>query len=154
VNGDGLLDLVTANGDGATVSVLLGNGDGSFQNAHNFGAGSNPQYVAVGDLNGDGRLDLAVANGTSDNVSVLLGNGDGSFQNAQNLPAGTFPFPVAVPDVNGDGRPDLAVANDIFPEGTVSVLLGNGDGTFRRTGAFAAGIRPRSVAVGDVNGDG
>ena len=62
------------------VSVLLGNGDGSFQSAVNYGAGDGPSSVAIGDLNGDANLDLAVANRYSDNVSVLLGNGDGSFQ--------------------------------------------------------------------------
>src|SRR5262245_28650548 len=79
-NGDKVEDLVVANYGSDNVSVLLGNGDGTFQAARNFGVGSDPHSVAVGDFNGDGKPDVAVANQNSDNVSVLLGNGDGSFQ--------------------------------------------------------------------------
>ena len=93
------------------MSVLLGNGDGTFQPAVNFAAGACPDSVALGDVNGDGRPDLAVANGNN-SVSVLLGNGDGTFQAAVSSPRrGRFPVSVALGDVNGDGKPDLAVAN-------------------------------------------
>src|SRR2546426_1197574 len=71
-----------------TVSVLLGNGDGTFLAAPTFAAGNYPSSVAVGDVNGDGRLDLAVANTRSNDVSVLLGNGDGTFQLARSFSAG------------------------------------------------------------------
>ena len=77
----------------------------------NYGAGTGPESVAVGDFNGDGKADLAVANWDSDNVSVLLGNGNGTFQAAVNYAAGTDPSSVAVGDFNGDGKADLAVAN-------------------------------------------
>jgi hypothetical protein len=157
-NGDGRLDLVVANQgsppdfmDGS-VSVLLGNGDGSFQAARNIPTGISPEAVAVGDFNGDGIADLAVANYGSNNLSVLLGNGDGSFQSPRSFAAGSGPFSVAVGDFDRDGTPDLAVAN--FDSGDVSVLLGNGDGSFQAARSFAAGIGPNSVAVGDFNGDG
>jgi hypothetical protein len=159
-NGDGNLDLAVANyafnGNG-TVSVLLGNGDGSFQASRNFSAGTSPHSVAVGDFNGDGKPDLAVANLSSNNVSILLGNGDGSFQQAVNYAAGSTPVSVAVGDFNGDGKLDLAVANQgTYPlfNGTVSVLLGNGDGSFQSALSFSAGSGPSSVAVGDFDGDG
>jgi hypothetical protein len=156
-DGDGRLDLaVTDGGDnsgnGQGVSVLLGNGDGSFQPPRTFSAGIAPSSVAVGDFDGDGRLDLAVANVGSNNVSVLLGNGDGTFRPAVNYAAGTYPGSVAVGDFNGDGIPDLAVAN--VGSNNVSVLLGNGDGTFRPAANYAAGTYPGSVAVEDFNGDG
>jgi hypothetical protein len=109
--------------DSNNVSVLLGNGDGTFQGAQNFGAGYGPISVAVGDFNGDGVQDLAVANVGSNNASVLLGNGDGTFQGAQNFGAGnSSPF-VAVGDLNGDGVQDLAVANG--DNNNVSVLINN-----------------------------
>ena len=73
-NGDGTPDLAVANAGSHNVSVLLGNGDGSFQAAQNFGAGIVPQSVTVGDFNGDGKPDLAVANENSNNVSVLINN--------------------------------------------------------------------------------
>src|SRR6266436_6398742 len=128
-NGDGVPDLVVADRVSNNVSVLLGNGDGTFQTPVAFATGTRPQSVAVGDFNGDGKLDLVVANEGSNNVSVLLGNGDGAFQAAQNFPAGTNPQSVAVGDFNGDGKLDLAVANE--GSGDVSVLLGNGDGTLQ-----------------------
>jgi uncharacterized protein (UPF0548 family) len=155
-NGDGKQDLAVANrGDprvgGDAVSVLLGNGDGTFQNAVNYAAGSAPFSVAVGDFNGDGKQDLAVANASSGNVSVLLGSGKGTFQNAVNYSTGLAPYSVAVGEFNGDGKQDLAVATFL---GDVSVLLGNGNGTFQNAVNYAAGVDIRSVAVGDFNGDG
>src|SRR5712692_2412997 len=95
-NGDGVQDLAVANANSNNVSVLSGNGDGSFRGVQNFAAGSGPRSVAVGDFNGDGVQDLAVANNGSNNVSVLLGNGDGSFQGAQNFGAGSGPWSAAV----------------------------------------------------------
>src|SRR5207237_1346847 len=120
--------------------------------------GTGPLSVAVGDLNGDGRLDLAAANFTSSNVSVLLGNGAGGFAPAGGSPfagGGTGPMSVAVGDLNGDGRLDLATANQT--SANVSVLLRNGAGRFAAAAGspFATGgSGPRSVAVGDLNGDG
>ncbi len=150
VNGDGKSDLVAANAGGASVSVLLGNGDGTFQNQTTFATGLSPSSVAVMDVNGDGRPDLVVANSGDNNVSVLLGNGDGTFQNQTTFATGSAPSFVAVADLNGDGKPDLIVADS----GGVSLLLGNGDGTFQSQTTFATGSSPSSVVVADVNGDG
>jgi len=105
------------------VSVLLGNGDGTFQTARAFPAGGAPESVAVGDFNGDGIPDLAVA-GAGD-VRLLLGNGDGSFQTTNvSYLTGSGSLSVAVADFNGDGWPDLAVAN--FSSSDVSILLNDG----------------------------
>ena len=87
-NGDGKQDLAVANPDSDNVSILLGNGAGSFSAATNFGVGTDPDSVAVGDFNGDGKQDLAVANSDSNNVSILLGDGAGSFSAATNFAAG------------------------------------------------------------------
>jgi len=151
-NGDGKLDLAVANVGSNNVSILLGNGDGTFQAAVDYGAGSNPDSVAVGDFRGDGKLDLVVANDGSNNVSILLGNGDGTFQAAVNYGVGSAPTSVAVGDFNGDGKLDLAVANEL--SNNVSILLGNGDGTFQAAVSYGAGMTLFSVAVGDFNGDG
>ena len=99
-NGDGVPDLAVADFASNTVSVLLGNGDGSFQGARSFDAGSNPSSVAVGDFNRDGQLDLAVANSSSKNASVLLGNGDGSFLVRRDFAAEDTPISVVVGDFN------------------------------------------------------
>jgi hypothetical protein len=162
LNGDGIPDIVVANQSSNTVSVLLGNGDGTFQTEQTFSVGAYPASVAVADLNGDGKPDLVVANRGSpinpgNSVSVLLGIGDGSFRPQHTYAAGEQPDVVAVADLNGDGIPDLVVTNaGVFPnaEGTVSVLLGNGDGTFQTQQTFALGTEPISVAVADLNGDG
>ena len=124
-NGDGVQDLAVANAvvPYGTVSVLLGNGDGTFQAPLNFRAGVSPSSVAVGDFNGGGVEDLAVASRDSYDVSVLLGNGDGSFQAARNFGAGNGPVSVAVGDFNGDGVQGLAVAN--AGSANVSVLINN-----------------------------
>src|SRR5207249_10317895 len=91
-NVDGIEDLVVANpgyrvSDPGGISVLLGNGDGTFHAAKSFAAGTAPSSVAVGDFNGDGNPDLAVANAGSNDVSVLVGNGDGTFQAARGFAA-------------------------------------------------------------------
>jgi len=158
-NRDGVLDLAVANQADGTVSVLRGNGNGTFRPALTFAAGRDPRSVAVGDFNGDGKPDLAVVNSAPSTVSVLVGNGDGIFQAPlTSASGGTFPLSVAVADFNGDGKLDLAVANvgsNPFcgSGGIVAVLLGNGDGTFRAPLTTAAGGCPRFVAVGDFNGD-
>src|SRR5262249_11713876 len=143
-----------ANSDDNNVSVLLGNGDGTFQSAVNYVVGKSPDFVSLSDLNGDGNLDLAVTNQRDSTVSVLLGDGHGGFAPAPGAPAkvGSFPDSVAVGDFNGDGRPDLAVSNS--SKNNLNLLLGNGDGTFQAAGTFAVGPSPQSVAVGDFNGDG
>ncbi len=159
-NGDGKLDLVTANYGANDASVLLGNGDGTFHTAVNYGVGSMPDWVTVGDFNHDGKLDLAVANECGNDptcqsggtVGVLLGNGDGTFQTMVSYKTGANSASVAVGDFNGDGKPDLVVTN--YGSANVSVLLGNGDGTFQTAVNYRVGSVPTSVAVGDFNGDG
>src|SRR5205807_1093399 len=103
-------DLAVANRDSYSVSILLGNGDGSFQPKVDFSTGGNAYAIAIGDFNGDGKADLAVTNVNSNNVAVLLGNGNGVFQ-LSTYSVGSSPQFVAVGDFNGDGKPDLAVAN-------------------------------------------
>src|SRR5581483_10570988 len=152
-NGDGKPDLVTANNESNNVSVLLGNGDGTFQPHQDYAVGSFPYSVAVGDFNGDGKQDLATAanNGYPNGaVSVLLGNGDGTFQPYQDYAVGFNPQSVAAGDFNGDGKLDLATANS--QSNYVSVLLGNGDGTFQNQRTFPLGADAVSVTAGDFNG--
>jgi hypothetical protein len=171
-NGDGLQDLAVANSGSNSVSVLLGNGDGTFQEPRNFAVGSNPSSVAVGDFNGDGVQDLALANAGSSpyyrngSISILLGTGSGDFTAAQTMAAGDTPASIAIADFNGDGTSDLVIVNSGYWEedgsggydfvaGTTSrLLLGSGDGTFRSGVVVGVGLAPRFVAVGDFNGDG
>jgi hypothetical protein len=160
-NGDGILDLAAANVTGHDVSILLGQGGGSFNLAPQFATGAGPAAVVSADFNGDGTPDLVTANTNGNSVSVLLGDGDGTFRPALNLPAGNRPQQLVAADLNGDGVPDLAAldlgAAPTFP-GTVSVLLGNGDGTFQpaRAVLFHPGalIFPADLVAGDFNGDG
>jgi hypothetical protein len=166
VNGDGALDLILPNcvtqtnpfcmGPDGAISVLLGNGDGTFQPAVNYSTGTpTPWSVALADLNGDKKLDLVVANrGTSTvhgALSVLLGNGDGTFQPPRVFGIGPA-VSVSVADLNGDHKPDLVAA---FLGGDVEVWLGNGDGTFRPPSQYMTGGQDAwSVAIADLNGDG
>ena len=95
-----------------TVSVLMGNGNGTFQSKVDYGTGLGPYFVAMGDLTGTGKVDLVAANSNANTVSVLSGNGDGTFQGPLNYGAGLNPRSVVAGDLSRDGEPDLAVAND------------------------------------------
>jgi len=153
VNGDGFLDIITANEDDDNVSVLLGNGNGTFKTQATFATGTAPLSVALGDVNGDGKLDIITAN-LNNNVSILLGNGNGTFGLNTDFATGATPISVTLGDVNGDGILDIITAN--FYSDNVSVLLGDGDGTFQAQLPFGTGLNsyPASVTLGDVNGDG
>jgi hypothetical protein len=158
-NGDGVLDLAVTNVEDDdpqrstlsynVVSIFIGNGNGTFQPAVNYAAGTGPAVVAVGDFNADGILDLAVADRLGTTISVLLGNGDGTFQAATSLATGLNPVGLTVGDVNGDGKADLVVC--ALSSKAVDVFLGNGDGTFQTALAYAAGSEPRIVAIGDLS---
>ena len=157
-NGDGKADLALTDNGSDTVSILLGNGDGTVQNPVQYPAGPGPAGLTSGDFNGDGKLDLVVANGSVNAVSILLGNVDGTFQNPVQYatgdgPGGNFGDTLATGDFNGDGKLDLAVAD--ANSNAVSILLGNGDGSFKPHVDYPSGGNgPNSVAVGDLNADG
>jgi probable HAF family extracellular repeat protein len=155
LNGDGKPDIVLTDNSSNTISVLLANGDGTFQPQSTYAAGTNPISLVVGDLDRDGVPDLFVVdqNGNENTVAVLLGNGDGTFKPASIYSTGgVAPYGGSIADVNGDGKPDLIVDND--QSNTIGVLLGNGDGTFQSAITYAAGGSPAGIAVGDLNGDG
>ena len=135
--------------------MLLGNGDGTFQPQVKYAVGSYPDAIVAGDFTGDGRLDLAVVDARTDGtVSVLLGNGDGTFQPQVTYAVGTDPSAIVTSDFTGDGKLDLAVTYVNGPADTVSVLLGNGDGTFQPQVTYAVGNDPNAIVAGDFNGDG
>jgi hypothetical protein len=150
-DGDGNADLAVPNNVSNTVSVLLGNGDGSFRRHVNYATGVDPQSVSVGDFNKDSKIDLAVPNALSNTISVLLGNGDGTFQAHVDYQDVEPTFAV-VADFDADGNVDLVT---ISPAGgTVSVLLGNGDGTFQAHVDYPVGVLSTGIKAGDFNTDG
>jgi hypothetical protein len=149
-NGDGKLDLVVANWQANTASVLFGNGSGSFSGKKDLAVGA-PHDVAVGDFNGDGKDDIVATEYSGSSVGVFLGDGSGNFGARADHATGSFPASVTVGDFNGDGKQDLATANEL--SATVSVLLGDGSGGFAAKD-FATAADPFGVAVGDFNGDG
>lgn len=157
-NNDGKLDVVTANSDSNSISVLTGDGKGNFGTQTTFAVGNYPTSVSVKDLNGDGNTDVITTNALSNNVSVLLGNGQSNFSAQTNFAVGLNPVSVSVADVNGDSNADLVTANwgdyNVSGSYNVSVLLGNGKGDFKTQKTFEAGVFPRSLSVGDINSDG
>ena len=165
VNGDGKPDVLTVNegyypAHAGTVSILLGNGNGTLQPQQTFAAGTYPTALAVADLNKDGRSDLVVAdegghpNQMDGTVTILLGNGNGTFasQSPISADAGGYSNGLAVADVNGDGTPDLITVTEGV--NLVDIMLGNGNGTFGARQTFIAGPDPTAVTVSDLNGDG
>jgi hypothetical protein len=170
LDGDGKPDLVVANFNSDNVSVLRNTSAsgsiaaGSFAPKVDFATGVQPRSVAIGDLNGDSKPDLVVANASSDNISVLRNTSSsgsitaGSFAPKVDFATGDVPSSVAIGDLDGDGKPDLAMANEV--SNNVSVLRNTSSsgsitaGSFAPTVDFAAGGAPRSVAIGDLDGDG
>jgi Big-like domain-containing protein/VCBS repeat protein len=154
-NVDGIPDLVVTNSGDATVSVLLGFGDGTFSTGATVAVGPDVSDVVVADFNGDGFPDIAVANQGSNTMTVLLGQGNGSFPTPpQTYNTGRAPIGIAVGDFNGDGSMDLVVTN--IEDNSVGLFLNRADGTgtFNTQVMFPAGILPIRASVGDLNGDG
>lgn len=150
LNGDGILDLATADSTNSGVSVYLGIGDGTFQFVSTFRGGVNPYSLSATDLNGDGAIDLLTADYTGGSASVLLGNGNGTFKLGVTFLTDAQPTSVTVGDFNCDGVPDAAVTTGAG----LNVLLGNRDGTLGPKTRFTMGVGPISVATADLNADG
>jgi len=151
-NSDGKQDLAIVNSGDNTVSVFLGNGDGTFTPEPTVGVGAAPTAMGVGDFNGDGKPDLAVANSSDGTVTILLGNGDGTFTPLSPVFVGSGLSSLTVGDWNGDHILDLAVLNSTT--NTIGLLIGHGDGTFTVTNTYATGNGPQSAAAFDYNSDG
>lgn len=155
-NKDGKPDLAISNTNNDTVSILLGNGDGTFQARNIIAVANSPFSLALGDFNQDGNVDIVTSNysffvqpGT---VSILLGNGDGTFQAPVNYPAGKHPYYVSVGRLTRDHHQELAVVD--YGTNKIQVLLGNGNGTFGAPHGFSVGaLNPFAVKIADFNGD-
>lgn len=182
-NGDGKPDLAVTNGSlyidfthdgmgymnftGATVSVMLGRGDGTFAPPVAYETADDPESIAAGDVNGDGKLDLVVLGALpvccdqGSPLSILLGNGDGTFQKAMEFPIEEAYYPwdwfqpvaLALGDFNLDGRSDVVVGSGPA-DAIIGLLLGNGDGTFQPATTYGTGTDAYAIAVGDFNRDG
>ena len=158
INGDGIPDLITSLYQTDSVSVQLGNGDGTFQAATNIliKTGFGPAEVHAISLRGNGTLDLIVGSFNLNEIAVLLGNGNGTFGTSTFYTVGSTantPTSLTTGDFNNDGKLDVAVANT--GDNTIDILLGNGSGTLTLSGsAISVGRDPEAIRAGDFNGDG
>jgi hypothetical protein len=159
-NGDGYPDIVVANAGSSTspggVVVLLNNQDGTFGPPVATSAGVSPNFVAAADFNGDHKQDVVISDQGAASVLILLGNGDGTFTLKSSTCVGTtlcqgIPTSVAVADFNGDGKLDVAVTN--YVDSSISVLLGNLDGTLRAAKSSAVGAIPLFIAAAALQGN-
>jgi hypothetical protein len=149
VNGDGKLDIITANAGSASASVLLGNGNGTFQTNVDFATGTIPLSVTLGDVNGDGKLDIITTSVTNFSVNLLLGNGNGTFKLKTDFSTGSGTRSVTLGDVNGDGRLDIVALNGNV--GTVSVLL-NRIGFTGQTATVSNVAAPTVISISPTSG--
>ncbi|HEX8144098.1 MAG TPA: FG-GAP-like repeat-containing protein [Pyrinomonadaceae bacterium] len=157
-NGDGKSDLAAAAAIGSDyrVAVLLGTGTGTFGAPSYFAIGGLSFSLVAGYFNNDTALDLAVATSGNTNLSILLGTGTGSFNPATNITLELTARSVVAGDFNGDGKTDLALAisgDSLNSSGHVSILHGNGDGSFGQRTNYNAGRTPYFIAAADLNGD-
>jgi Bacterial Ig-like domain (group 3)/FG-GAP-like repeat len=151
-NRDGKIDLVVTQPGQKLVSVLIGNGDGTFAPPASYPVGNAPVFTVVADVDHDGIADLLVINQASNTFSVLSGNGDGTFKAALDYVVGNTPLAAVAGDFSGNGNVDLAIIN--HSSKTVSVPSGNGDGTFNAARSYTVGVQPVAIASDDLNGDG
>lgn len=153
-NSDGILDILTADYGQNTISVRLGNGDGTFKVRTSFVSSPSSQIGAVADLNGDGYVDFAAALPNSAAVGVFLGNGNGTFKAMTSYVVDLGPQWLATADFNGDGKADLVSTSQ--SNNVISVLLGNGDGSFKTSVSFVSSgtSQEQRVLTADFNGDG
>ncbi len=154
LDGNGELDVVTANAAGNNISVRLGAGDGSLLGESRFAVGVNPSGVAVADFDLDGNLDLVVSNADSLDLSVLYGTGGGNFGSEQRRPLGFSPGPPSAGDLNGDGRPDVVVADGRGFSNALFTLMADVDGTLQTGPTVVACCTVIGAGMADVNGDG
>jgi hypothetical protein len=152
VNGDGKVDLITANYYGNSLTVLTNNGSGGFALASTLTVGNYPWSVTAADINSDGKADLICANSADSTLSVLTNGNAGGFVTASTPSVGSGPLPVVAADVNGDGKVDLVCGNR--DDSTLSVLTNNGSGGFVLASITGVGSWPMSLSAADVNGDG
>src|SRR5271157_709151 len=158
-NRDGKADLAIVLSEIGTVSIIVGRGDGTFPTPQAYGGSQGSWAIAAADFSGDGKLDLVTTNLLDNSISLFSGAGDGTFEIGAAAPGGPVPVAGAVGDFNQDGRPDLAVVNQTCTSlpctsGSVSVFLGNGDGTFAPRLDYTTGNIPVAITVADFNGDG
>ena len=150
-NSDNILDFVSF-----APALYLGIGDGTFQSPQSIPSVLSSSSLQATDFNGDGKPDFVVAQVNPGMIAVYLGNGDGTFQNAIVTPTGNFASAMAVGDLNADGKVDVAVSGPTNPPPSpvLSILLGNGDGTFQAPMLRPINVSPWSLFMGDINNDG
>lgn len=146
--------LLVTNDGNKRVNVFLGNGDGTFSQTQSLVVGDNPTPITTGDLDSDGNIDLVVINEDDNNTSIFLGNGDGTFAVGQTLSVGSNTMvPAVLGNLNGDAHVDLVITDRTAP-GKVTILLGNGDGTFSFSETLTVGTIPHTPILEDLDFDG
>ena len=159
LNGNGIPDIIVANFEDNTLSILYGRGDGSFKPAVTVPVGVGPIFVATADLTGDGKQDILVNNNLDDTLGVLLNEGAGNFKAMTTTGLGpklirAYEQMLVVGDFKHDGKPGVITTTTSANGDSVLYLAGKGDGTFETARTLVTGLQTSYLATADLNGDG
>ncbi|MFH2034984.1 MAG: FG-GAP-like repeat-containing protein, partial [Candidatus Zixiibacteriota bacterium] len=154
-NSDGHADIATCNATTTDISIILNNGDGTFEGAVQYPVANFPVSITYGDIDNDGDIDIAVANHFDDKITIHRNNGDGTFANYVEYITSQGPYSIKMADLNGDQYLDITCGHgSSVSTDTVTVMMNNGDGTFANYQTINVGNAPLKVNTGDMDGDG
>ncbi len=154
LDGDGDLDMVTADYNDDAISILINDGEGVFTKEYGYETGNGPRSIFLGDVDGDYDMDCVAGNYFDDTVSVYRNNGDATFAPKADFDSGSGPFSLFLADIKEDSNGDLDIITACEQSSSVSVMVNDGAGSFTNRNSYSVGNKPKGVFLADINNDG